>query len=167
MPSAFSLRKTSIFLSKIVPLLKSFLVLFQFLQDKRLHLWKCKFYRPCIWNPTSVLFQIGHKSEKWQWCHNLLAWRHHQFFWHCRVSLVIFGCPSFMPISLLVLELWQLEFCPIYEDLGGFVRDTKFGTNVSNKMLLNTEKCQGYSLYYFWVIKGKPTGGTPPPHEEA
>ena len=45
----------------------------------------------------------------------------------------------------------------------GWVRNTKFGTNLSNKMLLqnlsNAAKCQGYSLYRFWVNKGKPTGG--------
>ena len=41
----------------------------------------------------------------------------------------------------------------------GRVRDTKFGKNVSNKMLLNAAKCQGYSSYRLWVIKGKPTGG--------
>ena len=41
----------------------------------------------------------------------------------------------------------------------GQVRDTEFGTNVSNKMLLIASKCQGYSFYCFWVIKGKPTGG--------
>ena len=41
----------------------------------------------------------------------------------------------------------------------GPVRDTKFGTNVYNKMLLNVAKCQGYSFVGFWVIKGKPTGG--------
>ena len=50
----------------------------------------------------------------------------------------------------------------------GQVRDTKYGTYVSTKMLLNAEKCQGYSFYCFWVIKGKPTGQgggiTPPPH---
>ena len=40
---------------------------------------------------------------------------------------------------------------------------TKFGTNVTNRMLLNAAKLQGYR---FWVIKGKPTGGVklrPPP----
>ena len=26
-------------------------------------------------------------------------------------------------------------------------------------MLLNAAKFQGFSLYHFWVIKGKPTGG--------
>ena len=30
-------------------------------------------------------------------------------------------------------------------------------------MLLNAAKCQGYSFYRFWVIKGKPTGGNYPP----
>ena len=44
------------------------------------------------------------------------------------------------------------------------VMDTKFGTNVSNRMLRNAAKFQGYSFYRFWVIKGKPTGrgGNPP-----
>ena len=38
-------------------------------------------------------------------------------------------------------------------------RDTKFGTNVSNEILLNAAKCWDYCFYCFWVIKGKPTGG--------
>ena len=52
----------------------------------------------------------------------------------------------------------------------GWVRDTKFGTNVSSKMLLNTTKCQVYSFYRFWVIKekrkGREGGGVklPPTH---
>ena len=29
------------------------------------------------------------------------------------------------------------------------VRDTKFGTDVFNEMLLNATKCQGYSFYHF------------------
>ena len=41
----------------------------------------------------------------------------------------------------------------------GQVRDTKFDTNVSNEMLLNAAKCQGYSFYLFWVIKGQPKRG--------
>ena len=40
----------------------------------------------------------------------------------------------------------------------GQVRGTKLGTDVSNKKLLNTKNYQDYSLYQFWVIKGKPTG---------
>ena len=43
--------------------------------------------------------------------------------------------------------------------------NTKFGTNVSNRMLLNAAKFQGYSFYSFYVIKGKATEGVklPPP----
>ena len=41
----------------------------------------------------------------------------------------------------------------------GRVMDTKFGTIVSNRMLLNAVKFQGYSFYRFWVINWKPTGG--------
>ena len=40
----------------------------------------------------------------------------------------------------------------------GPVRDSKFGTNFSNKMSLNNAKVQGCNFYRFWVIKGKPTG---------
>ena len=52
-------------------------------------------------------------------------------------------------------NIWRLER----------VMGTKFGTNVSSRMLLNVAKFQGYSFYRFWVIKGKPTGGIklPPP----
>ena len=41
----------------------------------------------------------------------------------------------------------------------GQLRNTKFGTNVSNKMLLNAVKCQRFSFCRFYVIKGKPTWG--------
>ena len=40
----------------------------------------------------------------------------------------------------------------------GRVRGTKFGANVSNRMLLNATKFQGYSFYRSRVIKRKPTG---------
>ena len=33
------------------------------------------------------------------------------------------------------------------------VRDTKFGPDISNKLLLNAAKFQGYSFYHFWVNK--------------
>ena len=48
-----------------------------------------------------------------------------------------------------VLPVWRL----------GRVMDVKLGTNISDKMLLNAAKCQGFSFYQFWVDKGKPTGG--------
>ena len=40
----------------------------------------------------------------------------------------------------------------------GRVMYIQFGTNFSNKMLLNAANVQGYSFYHFWVIKGSPTG---------
>ena len=50
-----------------------------------------------------------------------------------------------------------------------WVIDTKFGTNISNRMSLNAARCQGYRFYRFWVIKGKPTGEgglkLPPPFQ--
>ena len=33
----------------------------------------------------------------------------------------------------------------------GWVRDTKFGTDFPNEMLVNAAKCQGYNFYHFWV----------------
>ena len=39
------------------------------------------------------------------------------------------------------------------------VKDTKFGTDASNEMLLNAAKCQDYSFYRFWVLKGRPKRG--------
>ena len=98
------------------------------------------------------------------------------FFWCCFVSLVKFSYwfkfhanivtgsgiitiffyqgltrnPKIRNTPVWVLpNIWRL----------GQVMDTKFGTNVSNKILLNAAKFQGYSPYRFWVVKGKPTGG--------
>ena len=80
--------------------------------------------------------------------------------------------PTFISISSLVLELWLFffvrdwpeiwkweiplfKFCLTSGDWGS--RNTKFGTDVSNEMLLFAAKCQGYSFCRFWVIKGNPT----------
>ena len=61
--------------------------------------------------------------------------------------------PSFMSISALTLELWQFSFIKDWPEIRNrkypvcvfpniwrleLVRDTKFGMNVSNKILLNT-----------------------------
>ena len=80
---------------------------------------------------------------------------------------------SFMSITLVGLELWQLL---LIRDL---TRDTKteytvwvlpnvwrlkrvgdanIDMNVSDEKLLNAAKCQDYSFYHFWLIKGKQTG---------
>ena len=50
--------------------------------------------------------------------------------------------------------VWVLRNIWILEN----IRNTRFGSDVPNKILLNAAKFQGYSFYYFWVIKGKPTG---------
>ena len=39
------------------------------------------------------------------------------------------------------------------------VMGTKFGTNVSNRMLLNAAKFQCYSFYRFWIIEKKSIWG--------
>ena len=83
----------------------------------------------------------------------------------------LFNDQIFMSTSSLVLELWQFSFISDWPEIRntfvwvlpnkwklGQVRNTKFATNISNKMLLNAAKFQGYSFYCFWVIKGKPIG---------
>ena len=82
--------------------------------------------------------------------------------------------PSFISLSLLVLELWQFLSIRDWSEIRksgnapvwafpniwrlGWIWDFKFGRNVSNEMLLNAAKYQGYSVYRFGVTKGKLTG---------
>ena len=81
--------------------------------------------------------QIDPKLEKWKWRQNFLIWRNHPIFFNVVLFLLsswVTG-PSFMPIPLLVLELWQFifirdwpeiqrseiqlsRFCPISGDCG-------------------------------------------------
>ena len=81
--------------------------------------------------------QIDPKLEKWKWRQNFLIWRNHPIFFNVFLFLLsswVTG-PSFMPIPLLVLELWQFifirdwpeiqrseiqlsRFCPISGDWG-------------------------------------------------
>ena len=105
------------------------------------------------------MHQIGYKLEKWQWPHNFSTGRHGNFFDFAvfPLSSLVTGL-SFMLISLLVLKLWQFLFVrdsPKMQKLEiplswflsdtwrlGRVRDTKFGTSVSNEKLLNAAKWQ-------------------------
>ena len=99
-----------------------------------------------------------------------------QFFWQCFVSLVKFSYWSIFYVNIITgfgvitISLYKgltrnLEIgnTPVWVFTNiwrpGQVRNAKFGTNVSNKMLLNAAKYQGYSFYRFWVIKEKPTWG--------
>ena len=110
-----------------------------------------------------------------------MTWSWFSFFFFFYIAqfllLNLFTGSSFMTVSWLVLELWQFSFkkdWPEIRKLGSLsffpvwvftnilrlwrVRDTIVGTNISNKKLMNAEKCQGYSFHSFWVIKGKPAG---------
>ena len=98
------------------------------------------------------------------------------FFWPCFVFLVNFSYWFKFLVNIItgsgvvtVSFYKRLTRNPEIEnisvwDLPNFwtlaqVRNTKFGTNFSNKMFLNAEKWlkKGYSFYRFWVITGKPT----------
>ena len=131
-------------------------------------------------NSVSGLLQIDCKLKKKQWHHNFMTWHNRRNFFGFVLfvlSSLVTG-PSFMSISLLVLELWQFLFIRNWPEIWKSekimpniwrleqVKDTKFGMNFSNGMLLNVAKCQGYSFYCFWVIKEKPTWQCkiPPPH---
>ena len=97
---------------------------------------KIKYYSSYVRNPASGLFQIGHKSEQWWLCHNLLAWRQSQFFLLFRVSLVKFSYWSKFHVKMITgsevitifvykgltrnrkLEIPPSEFCSISGDWG-------------------------------------------------
>ena len=95
-----------------------------------------------------------------------------KLFWRCFVSLVKFSYWSKFYVNIITgsgvffykgltrnLEIGITPIC-VLPNIWSLkqVRDTKFDTNVSNKILLNAAKCQGYSFYRFWVIMGKKTG---------
>ena len=98
------------------------------------------------------------------------------FFWRYFVSLVKFSYWSKFHVNIITSSGIKTIF--FYKGLTrnleirntsvwvlpniwrlGRVMDTKFGMNVSNRMLLNAAKFQGYSSYRFLVIKRKSTGG--------
>ena len=92
------------------------------------------------------------------------------FFWHYFVSLVKFHINIITGSGVMTVFSYkgltrnrEIGNTPVWVLLNvwrlGQVRETKFGTKVSNEMLLNAAKCQGYSCYHFWVMKGKPTEG--------
>ena len=98
------------------------------------------------------------------------------FFWYCFISLVKVSYWSNFYVSIItgsgvmtisfykgLTRNSEIGNTPVWVMLNiwilGQVKNTKYGTDVSNKMLLNDAKCQGYSFYHFWVIKRKPTRG--------
>ena len=173
------------FLAKIVLWLKVimwelcrsfFSSVFCFYKIKGYYWWKYKFCRLCFRNPSSELLQIGYKLEKRQWHHNFLPWRIVNLFWRCVVSLVKFSYWSTFHVDIItssgVMTISFYKGLPRNPETGnipvwvlpniwrlGWVKTNKFGTNVSNKILLNSIKCQDYNFDRFWVIKWKPIGG--------
>ena len=96
------------------------------------------------------------------------------FFWRCLVSLVKFSYWSKFHVNIIagsvVMTILFDKGLTRNPEIGntpvwvlpniwklGKIRDSKL--NVSNEMLLNAAKCQGYSFYRFWVIEGKPARG--------
>ena len=98
------------------------------------------------------------------------------FCWQCCVSLVKFSCWFKFHVNIItdsgVGTIFVYKGLARNTEIGntpmtvlpniwrlGQVKDTKFGTNVSNEKLLKALKCKDYSFYCFWVIQGKPTRG--------
>ena len=116
----------------------------------------------------SGLLQIGQKLEKGNWRDNLRTWHVTvKFIWRFYVFLVKSSYWSKFHVNIITgsgvmiifiykgftrnpdignTRVWVL---PNIRRLGQF-RDTKFGTNVSNKKkkLLNAANCYGYSFYW-------------------
>ena len=102
------------------------------------------------------------------------------FFWRRFFSLVKFSYWSKIHVNIITASgIMAIFFCKGLTrnpDIGstpiwvlpniwrlGRVMDNKSDKNVSNRMLLNPAKFQGYNFYCFWIIKGKPTWGVEPP----
>ena len=103
-----------------------------------------------------------------------------KFFWRCFVSLVKFSYWSKFHVNIItgsgIMTIFFYKGLTRNPEIGntlvwvlsniwrlGRVMNTKFGANVSNRILLNAEKFQGYSFYCFW---GKTNWGgitSPPP----
>ena len=147
----------------------------------------CIDYASGIRLPDCFELAINWKNENYV----IIFWHYVivRLFWRILflLSSLVTGS-NFMSMSSLHLEIWQFSFIRDWPEIRkweipisviwvfphilrlGQVTDTKFGTKVSNKMLLNAAKCQEYSFYRFLVIKGKPTGEegkiTPPFHQD-
>ena len=110
--------KISAFFGKIVVLLKAIVwelrpsSVFSFCKIKGEIYWKCKFYRLCVYNLAFELLQIGHKLEKWQCPHNFFDLTSSAIFFDIVLFLllILVTGPSLMPMSSLILELWQFTY---------------------------------------------------------
>ena len=122
-------------------------------------------------NTASRLLQISHELEKYIICQHdfvfnffklavfFLSKFSYWFKFHInivtgsRVMRILVNKDLSRNLEIGNTPVWVLP--NIYRL--SWVSDSKFGTNISNEKLLNATKCQGYSFYRFWVIKGTPT----------
>ena len=86
----------------------------------------------------------------------------------CYISKILYTKCLATKMMLPDPEIWKSKIPPFWVLRLGRVRNTSFGTDVSNKMLLNTSKFYAYSFYHSCVIKVKTTWGgevtlAPPP----
>ena len=99
-----------------------------------------------------------------------------KFFWSFFVTLVKFRYWSRFHVNIITGSgIMTISFCKVLTknpEIGnnpvwvfsniwrlGQVMNTKFGTNVFIRMLLNAAKFQGCNFYCVWAIKAKPAGG--------
>ena len=167
-------------MSTKVPLLKLilqelcyrfFISVYSFCKTKGYYYWKHKFGWLCVRPPDCCKLA---KNRKYDNDVTILRYGVIVKFWHCFVSLVTFSYWSKFHVNIItghgiktiffykgLTRNWEIGNNPIWVLPNiwrlGQVMDTKFGTNLSNRLLLNAAKFQSYSLYRFWVIKGKPT----------
>ena len=160
---------------------------FSFCKAKGYYYWKHNVCSLCGQNQASGLLQIGTKSKN---DNDLRIFRHDvnvKLFWPFFLSIFNFSYWSKFHVNIItssgLMTIFfykgltrnpEMENTPSWVLLNiwrlGQVIDTKFSTNVSNRMLLNSTKFQCYSFYRSWVIKAKSTGRweggsktTPPP----
>ena len=148
---------------------------FSFYKIKGYYLWKHNFFRFCVRNrlPDCYKLAINRKNDN-----NVTIFWHEvtvKFFWGCFVSLVKFSYWSKFNVNTItgsrIKTIFFYKGLTKNQEIGNThvwglpniwrleqVRNTKFDTNISNKILLNATKSQGYGFYCFCVIKGKPTG---------
>ena len=127
-----------------------------------------------IWLPDCSKFTVN-----WKHGHDITILRYDViviFFWRCSVFLVKFSYWSKFHVNIItgsgVMAIFFYQGLTRNLEMGNTIvwllaniwrleweGNNIFGTKVSNKMLLNAAKCQGYNFYRFRVIKRKPKSG--------
>ena len=116
-------------------------------------------------------------AVNWKNVNDVILWHEVivKLFWRRLISFIKFSCWSTFYVNIITgFEAMAISFYKrftrnqeivkttvwVFPNIWRLrrVKNTKFSTNLSNKVLRNSAKCQGYSFYRFWVIKGKPPG---------